>query len=132
MKKAVIAAGLLLALGGAWGIAQESKEGRFGMGGMMQHMMNQPGSAQMPMDEMMKDCNEHHQSAMKSMDEMSKIMEDAKQSNDPAKMRAAIDQAQKQLMGMKEHMTMCKNMMDMMEKMQGMGGMGGMKKGESK
>jgi len=38
-------------------------------------------------------------------------------------MRAAIDQAQKQLMEMKEHMTMCRNMMGMMEKMQGMGGM---------
>jgi hypothetical protein len=33
---------------------------------------------------------------------------------------------------MKEHMSMCGNMMSMMEKMQGMGGMGGMMKGESK
>ncbi len=32
MKSVVIAAGLLLALGGAWGIAQESKEGRSGNG----------------------------------------------------------------------------------------------------
>lgn len=54
---------------------------------------------------------------------MSKMMDGAKQSNDPAKMRAALDQGQKQLGEMKEHMTMCGNMMSMMEKMQGMGGM---------
>ena len=77
----------------------------------------------MSMDEMMKDCKEHHQSAMKSIDQMTKMMDGAKQSNDPAKMRAALDQGQKQLGEMKEHMTMCGNMMSMMEKMQGMGGM---------
>jgi hypothetical protein len=42
-------------------------------------------------------------------------------------MRAAIDQAQKQLADMKDHMTMCGNMMDMMQKMQG-----GMMKDSSK
>lgn len=83
----------------------------------------------MSMDEMMKECKEHHQSAMKSIDQMTKMMEGAKQSNDPAKMRAALDQSQKQLGEMKEHMTMCENMMSMMEKM---GGMGGMMKGETK
>ena len=77
----------------------------------------------MSMDEMMKDCKGHHQSAMKSIDPMTKMMDGAKQSNDPAKMRAALDQGQKQLGEMKEHMTMCGNMMGMMEKMQGMGGM---------
>ena len=117
MKKIIIAGAALLALGGAWGIAQESKEGRSGMGGMMQH------SSEMPMDQSMKDCMQHQQAAMKSIDQMNTTMEGAKQSNDPAKMRAAIDQAQKQLMEMKEHMTMCRNMMGMMEKMQGMGGM---------
>jgi hypothetical protein len=83
----------------------------------------------MSMDEMMKECKEHHQSATKSIDQTSKMMEEAKQSNDPAKMRAALDQGQKQLSEMKEHMTMCGNMMSMMEKMQGMHGM---MKGESK
>jgi len=75
------------------------------------------------MDEMMKDCKEHHQSAMKSIDQMTKMMEGAKQSNDPAKMRAALDQGLKRLSEIKEHMNMCGNMMSMMEKMQGMGGM---------
>ena len=59
----------------------------------------------------------------KNIDEATKALEDAKQSNDPAKMRAAMDQAQKQLTEMKEHMSMCGNMMNMMQKMQGMGGM---------
>ena len=86
----------------------------------------------MSMDEMMKDCKEHHESAMKSVDQMMKMMDGAKQSNDPAKMRSALDQSQKQLGEMKEHMSMCGNMMSMMEKMQGMGGMGGMMKGDSK
>jgi hypothetical protein len=73
----------------------------------------------MSMDGMMKECNEHHQAMTKSVDQMSKTLEGAKQSNDPAKMRAAIDQAQKQLGEMKEHMAMCGNMMNMMQKMQG-------------
>jgi len=82
----------------------------------------------MSMGGMMKECNEHHQAMMKNMDEASKALEGAKQSNDPAKMRAAMDQAQKQLTEMKEHMSMCGNMMNMMENMQGMRGM---MKGES-
>jgi hypothetical protein len=77
----------------------------------------------MSMDEMMKECREHHQSVTKSIDQMTKMMEAAKQSNDPVKMRAALDQSQKQLSEMKEHMTKCGNMMSMMEKMPGMGGM---------
>ena len=60
---------------------------------------------------------------MKSIDQMTKMMEAAKQSNDPVKMRAALDQGQKQLSEMKQHMTMCGNMMSMMEKMPAMGGM---------
>ena len=82
----------------------------------------------MSMDKMMKECSEHHQAMTKAMDQMSKTLEDAKQSNDPANMRAAIDQAQKQLANMKEHMNMCGNMMNMMQKMQGMGGMKGSSK----
>ena len=80
-------------------------------------------TGKMSMDEMMKECREHHQSMMKSIDQMTKMMEAAKQSNDPVKMRAALDQSQKHLGEMKEHMTKCGNMMSMMEKMPGMGGM---------
>ena len=81
----------------------------------------------MSMEGMMKECSEHHQAVTKSLDQTSKTLEGAKQSNDPDKMRATIDQAQKQLADMKDHMTMCGNMMNMMQKMQG-----GMMKGSSK
>jgi len=84
------------------------------------HMMS---TEKMSMDDMMKDCMQHHRAGMKSIDQMSKMMEGAKQSNDPGKMRTAIDQAQKQLTEMKEHMSKCGEMMSMMEKMKGMGGM---------
>jgi hypothetical protein len=87
------------------------------------HKGEMKSTGKMSMDEMMKDCKEHHQSAMKSIDQMTKMMDGAKQSNDPAKMRAALDQSQKQLGEMKEHMNMCGNMMSMMEKMQGTSGM---------
>jgi hypothetical protein len=90
------------------------------------HMMS---TEKISMDDMMKDCMQHHRAGMKSIDQMSKMMEGAKQSNDPGKMRTAIDQAQKQLAEMKEHMSKCGEMMSMMEKMQGMGGM---MKGKSK
>jgi hypothetical protein len=77
----------------------------------------------MPSAGMMKDCMEHHQATMKSIDEINKIMDGAKQSNDIGKMKSAMDQAQKQLTEMKQHMTKCGDMMSMMHKMQGMGGM---------
>ncbi|HEX2229431.1 MAG TPA: hypothetical protein VHM64_20030 [Candidatus Binatia bacterium] len=80
----------------------------------------------MSMDKMMKDCMQHHQTAVKSIDQMSNMMESAKQSNDPANLRATIDQSQNQLAEMKEHMAMCGKMMSMMHNMQGMGGMGDM------
>jgi vancomycin resistance protein YoaR len=73
----------------------------------------------MSMEGMMKECSEHHKAVTKTLDQTSKTLEGAKQSNDPDKMRAAIDQAQKQLADMKDHMTMCSNMMNMMQKMQG-------------
>ena len=87
------------------------------------HKSEMKSMGKMSMDEMTKECREHHQSTMKSIDQMTKMMEAAKQSNDPVKMRAALDQGQKQLSEMKEHMTMCGNMMSTMEKMPGMGGM---------
>ena len=56
----------------------------------------------MSMDGMMKECSEHHQAVTKSLDQTSKTLEGAKQSNDPNKMRAAIDEAQKQLADMNQ------------------------------
>ncbi|PYR89403.1 MAG: hypothetical protein DMF84_24585 [Acidobacteria bacterium] len=72
------------------------------------------------MDDMMKQCREHCSMATKQMDEMMKKMTDASASNDPAKMRAALDDAQKPLTEMKGQMEQCMSMMDMMQKMGGM------------
>jgi hypothetical protein len=68
-------------------------------------------------------CREHCQATTKSIDQMTKTIDEAKASNDPVKMRAVLDQAQKPLAEMKNHMSMCMNMTNMMEKMHGKGGM---------
>lgn len=124
-KSRVAMIGFALAFLPACTVAQQSK-GQASQMPLQQSEQSKPMD-HMSMDQMMKDCMQHHQSAVKSIDQMTNMIESAKQSNDPAKMRATIDQSQKQLGEMKEHMTMCGNMMSMMEKMQGMGGMGGMK-----
>lgn len=73
----------------------------------------------MSMDGMMKGCREHCQQTSASIDRMMKTMDEAKQSNDPEKMRAALDHAQQPLADMQQHMKMCMKMMDMMQKMHG-------------
>lgn len=80
----------------------------------------------------MKECMQRHQAAVTSVDQMTAMMESAKASDDPAQMRAVINQAHKQLGELKENMAMCRNMMSMMEKMHGMHGTGGMMKGDKK
>jgi uncharacterized membrane-anchored protein YhcB (DUF1043 family) len=86
----------------------------------------------MSMDEMMKECRKHCEATTNSIDQMTKTMDEARQSNDPAKMRSALDAAQTPLAEMKNHMSMCMNMMDMMGKMHGgKGGMKGMMQGEA-
>jgi len=74
------------------------------------------------MDDMMKNCREHCQMSMKSMDGLAKTVADAKASNDPAKMRAALDQVENPHADMRQHMNMCMNMMTMMQNMQRMMG----------
>lgn len=71
----------------------------------------------MSMPDMMKNCQEHCQATSKTIDQLTRTINEAKNSNDPGKMRAALDQAQKPLAEMKEHMNMCMNMMSMMQKM---------------
>jgi hypothetical protein len=61
--------------------------------GQEKQMPSQKGQMK-PMDNMPM---EHQQAAMKSIDQMNTTMEAATQSNDPAKMRAAIDQAKNSL-----------------------------------
>lgn len=68
-------------------------------------------------DQMMQSCHKNMQALMDSNAQTTKDIEAAKQSNDPAKMRAALDEAQKALSPMSEHM---KNCMSMKNNMQGM------------
>ncbi len=75
----------------------------------------------MSMGDMMKGCRDHCEQTSASIDRVMQTIDEAKQSNDPVKMRQALDQAQKPLADMKQHMSMCSNMMNMMEKMHGMG-----------
>jgi len=85
----------------------------------------QPGmSGHMPsMEAMMKECQTHCQETTTAIDRMRTTLGEAKQSNDPTQMRTALEQAQQPLAEMKDHMTMCMNMMSMMQQRQG--GMGG-------
>src|SRR2546425_1554568 len=67
----------------------------------------------MSMDNMMKQCREHCSAATKQMDDMMKKMSDARASNDSAKMRGALEDAQKPLTDMRNHMDQCMSMMNM-------------------
>lgn len=78
-----------------------------------------PATTSMPMDDMMKQCREHCNTATKQMDDMMKKMNDARSSNNAVKMHAALEDAQKPLSEMKAHMDQCMSMMDMMQKMGG-------------
>lgn len=82
----------------------------------------QRAQGQMSMGDMMKMCREHCQTAMQATDALAKTLADARGSNDPAKMRAALEQAEKPLDDVRQHMRMCMNMMTMMQKMHGMMG----------
>ena len=71
-----------------------------------QEKPQKPGAAgtQMSIADMMKQCREHCQATSRSVDTTLATIKEAKQSNDPAKMRAALDQIEKPLAEMKDHM----------------------------
>ncbi len=69
---------------------------------------------------MMQGCQKGMKSMMNNNSKTTKDIEAAKASNDPTKMRAALDEAEKALSPMNEHMNRCMSMMDMMD---GNGGM---------
>ena len=77
-------------------------------------------SQAMSMPDMMKSCQEHCQVTSKTIDQLTRTIDDAKASNDPATMRAALDQVQQPLADMKGHMNGCMSMMSMMSMMQKM------------
>lgn len=75
----------------------------------------QADTGKMSMGDMMTRCMSNCQAVSKSIDETSRTIDEAKGSNDPAKMRAALDRAQQQLAQMKEHMSGCTSMMKRMQ-----------------
>lgn len=83
-----------------------------------QQQPQHPGQM-MSMDNMMKGCREQCQATTTSIDKALSSIGEAKKSTDPARMRAAFDQVEKQLTEMKSHMAICMNMMNMMQQMQG-------------
>lgn len=82
---------------------------------------DKPPHQMMSMGDMMKGCREHCQATTKSLDQLAKTIADAKASKDVNQMRSALEQTEKPLGSMREHMKMCLSMMDMMEKMHGKG-----------
>lgn len=98
----------------------------------MQDMKNMPGMQmkkgqmqkghKMSNDQMMQSCHKNMQSMMDSNAQTTKDIEAAKQSNDPAKMRAALDEAEKALSPTNEQMKSCMGIMTMMEGKHGMCG----------
>ncbi len=88
-----------------------------------------PQGQKMPMREMMRNCRSMMQTMMGSMmqsnDQVKKDIEAAKESNDPARMRAALDEAEKLLNSVDDHTNTRPNMMNMMQGARGMCGMMG-------
>jgi len=73
----------------------------------------------MSMQNMMSNCKEHCQNTSTSIDQLLARIEEAKNSNDPARLKSALEEVEKPLMEMKNHMNMCMSMMSMMENMMG-------------
>ena len=69
----------------------------------------------------MKERRKHCRETAESVDQTAKTLEDAEQSNDLARMRDVLGLTRMSLAEMKNHMSMCMNMMNMMEKRHGEG-----------
>jgi hypothetical protein len=82
---------------------------------------------QMNMSGMMTQCQQHHQAMGAALDKVLASVREARQSNDPLRMRAALDQVETSLSGMQQHVSACTTMMNNMSNMMGMmmGMMGG-------
>lgn len=80
-------------------------------------------------EEMIKNCQKHGSEAAAVLDKLDKTIASGRQSDDPAKMKAALNEAQAQLAEARHHMSMCPMMsgasmqhgnMQHMDHMQGM------------
>lgn len=115
MRKYASAMAIVAVLGIGIGAQQQGR-------GTSSPQTGQPSQGQMSMEDMMKGCREHCATMSKSLDGLAKTIADGKASKDPAKMRAALEQAEKPVADMRQHMTTCMNMMTMMQNMQRMMG----------
>lgn len=106
----------------------QGMQGMQGMHGQMQSGQMQHGN----MNQMMQDCHKNMQNMQQSNNRTRQDIATAKQSNDPVKMRAVLDEAEKALTSMNDHMAMCRNMMNMKQNMHGMMGSGMMGGQQSK
>lgn len=104
---ALVAFGAALLLGVAVFAQQQSQSGT----------SQKQGAQSMSMDDMMKGCKDHCQKTMSSIDQTTATMKQARESNDPAQMRSALEQGEKSLAEMKNDMSSCMSMMNMMGNM---------------
>lgn len=95
----------------------------------MQGMPDQQGTT---MRKMMQMCRQNMGPMTQSNDRLKKDIEAAKQSNDPSKMRAALDEVEKALDSLTDHMSNCMSLMNKMQNMRGTSGKmcGGMASGQ--
>jgi len=107
---------LTLAVSAQQSNANQQKDQR--MQGMQSGQM-QSGN----MDQMMQNCRKTMEPMMNTNTQAKKDIENAKASSDPAKMRSALDEAEKAIDRMNNHMSTYMSMMNMMQNMHGMGGM---------
>jgi hypothetical protein len=82
---------------------------------------------QMDMSSMMTQCQQDHQAMGTALDKALATIREARQSNDPSRMRAALEQVEASLAGMQQRVSVCTTMMNNMSNMMGMmmGMMGG-------
>jgi hypothetical protein len=69
---------------------------------MTDQSQTKPGS-----EDMMKSCQMHRSGTMAALDKLEKTIAAGRKSKNPAKMKAALDAAQKQLAEAKHQMSMC-------------------------
>jgi hypothetical protein len=119
---------MLLALTAAAALSLSAQQPAAGdqhgdMQGMQRMKCMQSGKMQHgDMGPMMQDCHKTMQSMMEANSKAKEDIEAAKASNDPAKMRAALDEAGKALDAMTSHMQHCAGMMGKMHDMPGTAG----------
>jgi hypothetical protein len=74
----------------------------------------QPASGQMDMKAMMAHCQGQHQEMSSALDKALATIRDARESNDPQRLRAALDQTEGSLTTLRQHISMCSTMMSKM------------------